>query len=485
MVSAYGGERLFLCIYLFFNGERKRAGIKMSSNTGATNKKNCYAGRKRELVYDLLCVIAIAAFGLAVISAGLSFFPSWPIAAKFRAKLEPLFVPKAMAAVVSFIGFAGVAFAWMVARVEDRVCGLRLYEIVTSAFQWFFGLYFILYLSASIVVIYAGNTDYFWPAVYAFISVLCVLVLMSYVCYRIVIRSDIREDYAFAYCEDRVSKAEEDAGKLQAILLNVSEYVRSLYITEHRDISKRMVHLWLGLFKPNREEAIKNSQSNSEVIFRRSNMLCRAWAALLPNGLANYQDMAILRVILGELDKGDTTEEAREARQYSRWIALLGLAQYLIRYCQKSSDWNLRYLQSLSYEMRGYDAFQESVWAFLSMLAVEWIKDESPHPRKALAEAVRAVLPVLDACVDDARVDKEKKELLTVTAIYAQRIAGEMRKMTLISYYVRLARLFQSTVIRENIQKELLKPENQIDRLSMLFYIAVMEEKENEAKRAS
>lgn len=443
--------------------------------------------RKQGKAYNTFYLIAEAMLVLSVISAVFGFIPPWKITTILEPLLAQVFIPRAMASVVSFIGFAGIVFAWMVSRVEDRVCGLRMYRIVTWAFPNFFGLYFILYLSLSIVVVYAGNASCFWPAFYAFIGVIVSLGLMSTVCYRIVIRSDLREEYAFDYCEECFRDAKGSQDQIKEVLLNVAEYARMLYITEHRDISDRMVRLWTGLFHqdqiPDVSKVINDPSADDDgeilpsaddgEILARSDMLCRAWAALLPNGLSNYQDMAIFKAIVNKLD------EKCPAGDYGKWIVLLGLAQYLIRYCQKSADWNLRFLHGLAYELRGSPAFQELIWAFLSMLSVEWIKDEALNPRKALAEAVRATLPVLDQCMDEA-----KKESLTISTLYAQNIARSMREMTVISYFVRVARLFQSTTVVESVQQELIKPKNLRDQLVMLCYIAVMEENQTKNEEA-
>ena len=102
-----------------------------------------HSGRK---VYRVFYIIAELSFVFSISSLALSFFPSWYGAAFLESFFLPLFRPDAMAAAVSLVGLPGAVFAWLISRIEDKICGIRISELINWVYPNFFVMYFSFFI---------------------------------------------------------------------------------------------------------------------------------------------------------------------------------------------------------------------------------------------------------------------------------------------------------------------------------------------------
>lgn len=440
--------------------------------------------------YNLFYIIVEIFFSLAVISLILCARPSWRLAAHLEGVLAPFFQPRAMAAVVSLVGLPGAVFGWLISHMEDKVCGVRMSQLIDWAYPNFFISYFCFFITLSIIAVFSGNVGLFWPTLYAFCGVLIALCLLCWVCYRFVMRSDFRETLAFEYYENLLAYARGDDDKVGKTLLNTADYARFLLAQEHRNPIPYTVGLWLKAFSEDRrvpdmeQSASAYWQEEEDALIHHSALFRSVWAALLPKGLSDPQDIALLHSTLRELDvaSGPIQNAKEECVSYGREAVLLGLAQFLMELGQKGRDWEAERFCALAYGQQKSPAVQELVCACLTMLSVEWVNDTS-SARWALSTAAKSLMSILEQClVEDGEGKGETP--LAAFLLHAQWIARRARQMNAGTYILRVSGLLGLENLSRNSFLDCTAPKDQKDLLLSLLCLAVWEEEDKTERRS-
>lgn len=197
----------------------------------------------------LLCaVISLVGSALAA--------PCWVVA--LEQQLRKVFQPEAMAATVTLVGLPGVVFAVLISRMEDRVYGVRMSDLIEDSYHHFFRLYFFAFMVLSISAVLLGETGiFFWPVFYAFLGVLITFICLCWVCYVFLVRSDLREQLALNYykkqfdccAKDRATKGvgQQEGSMLRQLFQNTAEYARSLLLQSHCNRLQEVAQLWLDV----------------------------------------------------------------------------------------------------------------------------------------------------------------------------------------------------------------------------------------------
>ena len=441
------------------------------------------ADHSNSKVYRVFYIISELSFIFSVISLALSFFPSWYGAAFLESFFLPYFQPDAMAAVVSLVGLPGAVFTWLISRIEDRICGVRMSQLINWVYPNFFVMYFSFFITLSVIAVFTGNVGLFWPSFYAFIGVIAVLVLLCMVCYQFVIRSDIQEKFALDYFDKILSAKEYSDDEKCKNLLKLSDYSKKLFTQEYQNAAFNTVRLWLNVFK---EEHITNIEEISSAYFRdvtnekvtlilHSEIFCAAWATLLPNGLATSQNITILCSILDALDAASKPIRGNNMTDvsYGRCAILLGCAKFLIEKSQRSINCSVRRISALIYNRHNSPALQELLCAYLTMLSIEWICDTSKIQR-SMAFLADNMLPILNEC---PIMDHEGAPgtPLTIFLVCAQWIARRSRPLTAYDLLLKISCLLENRVLAGGSFLDLTNPKDQKDLLLILLLLASFE----------
>ena len=445
-----------------------------------------HSGRK---VYRVFYIIAELSFVFSISSLALSFFPSWYGAAFLESFFLPLFRPDAMAAAVSLVGLPGAVFAWLISRIEDKICGIRISELINWVYPNFFVMYFSFFISLSVIAVLAGNEGLFWPSLHAFIGVLAVLVLLCIACYQFVIRSDIQEKFALDYFANVISSAGCLDDKKRENLLKLSDYSKKLFNQEHQNAAVNTVHLWLKAFKGERLPSIEDLpslyfQKGYDSLILHSDYFRAAWSILLPGGLATSQDVTILCSILDKLDSNSEPIRNNKVAKvsYGRCAILLGCAQYLIEESQRSRDWAVRQIYAIVYSRHSSPAIQELLCAYMTMLSIEWING-TPKALQSMAFLSDNMQHIFDECLLKDHGGKPGTPL-SVFLFHAQWIARSSRQMTATALLIRISCLLRSKSLANGAFLDLTAPKDQKDLLIILLSLASSEgEKEKREGR--
>jgi len=374
--------------------------------------------------------------------------------------LRKLLPPSSMAAVAELAGLPGVIFSGLLSRLGDRVCGVKMTELIQEGYPRFFRFCFGLFIILSFAAALAGNNDLFWPAFYAFWGVLVAIGWICRVCYIFLIKADSQEASAFRHYKKELmasrgrmaesgmekapaSRKDGNEGvnwdwKFRQTLLNMAEYVRALLLQDHQDRLRGTARMWMEAFSsrsmPEWDETTYYGPDH--YIFQDCALAASAWAALLPNGLASPHDVKILHSMLDHLDDpGDPGPGQEKVRHgchsmpdrpddpgdpgpgqerprygYSREVLLLGLAQFLVETSPRGNEQETKRLCSLTYGRQNRPADQDLICACLMMQTVEWLEDSAPAEGD-LACAVYLLQPLLDNILLSTQSGMERADL--------------------------------------------------------------------------
>lgn len=381
----------------------------MPSGSKPTSREGTEQGPTlRNGLYNICAILAQAMLICSVASLVGSAFaaPHWIAAAAEH--LRKVFQPEAMAAVVTLVGLPGAAFAVLISRLEDRVCGVRMSDLIEDSYHHFFQLYFFVFMVLSISAVLLGEAGvFFWPVFYAFLGVLITFICLCWVCYVFLIRSDLQEQLALNYYRKQFEKGraakgvgQQDDSALRQLFQNTAEYARSLLLQGHRNRLQEIAQLWLDVFSKQPSPSWDDGRflAPNEPILQDCTLCTAAWFSLLPNGLATAQDTEILHNMLEYLDKSVTSEEKRYT--YGRQVLLLGLAQFLTESIQESSDQEAKRLCALTYGRQNRFSDQDLACACLMMRTVDWL-DGSLEARDDLARGMRLLQDLIDCILLD------------------------------------------------------------------------------------
>lgn len=203
-----------------------------------------WPNKRSQMGYCAISVTLSALTILTALSLLLVLFPASKRVTEMAQQLQQIIRPEAISTTISAIGVAGVVFGWLISRMEDRIYGARLADLVEAIYPHFFRGYVRKFIFSALIGIYSGKANLFWPAFYAFWEVLLHLVLLIRVCYVFVIRSDYRENLAFFCYEKEIFRA-KDESSVRSVLLNTADYTHMLISREHRyGKLEKMVNLW-------------------------------------------------------------------------------------------------------------------------------------------------------------------------------------------------------------------------------------------------
>lgn len=321
--------------------------------------------------------------------------------------LRKLFPPAAMAAAAALAGLPGVIFSGLLSRMGDRVCGVRMADLIQERYPSFFSLCFGFFIALSLMAALAGSADLFWPAFYAFLGVIAAVGWICWVCYVFLVKSNYQTDIAFSYYRKKLMEFRKNSSKtgsdrdwkLRRYLLNTAEYARTLLLQEHQDWLQETVQLWMDVFSdrsmPTWDENTYLTPDQS--IFQDCSLAASAWAALLPDGLSVPHEAKILHSMLDCMDE-DISDESETRYIYKREVLLLGLAQFLMEISPRGDKQEVKRLCSLTYGRQDCPADQDLICACLMMRTVEWLETNEPSV-DGFACAVYYLQPLLDKCL--------------------------------------------------------------------------------------
>lgn len=340
-----------------------------------------------------MLVLTVASFFLCLFQA-----PDWIV--WLENGLRKLLSPSAMAAVAELAGLPGVIFAGLLSRLGDRICGVKMPELIQDEYPHFFRLCFSRFIILSLAAALVGNSDLFWPTLYAFFGVLVTIGWICWVCYVFLIKADSQESLAFRYYKKKLTKSrrylvgnglekdgvsQQDENKdvnwdweFRQVLLNTAEYARTLLFEKHQNCLRETARIWMAVFS---DRSMPEWDENTyfppnHYIFQDCSLTASAWATLLPNGLSAPHEVKILHCMLDCLDETvSSTDERRYV--YNREVLLLGLARFLMETSQRGKEQEVKRLCSLTYGRQEHPADQDLICACLMMWTVEWLEDRT------------------------------------------------------------------------------------------------------------
>ena len=293
------------------------------------------------LCYFILQWLLIVLLLLSIISVFLSFFPSCQAVLDIASRLSMIFQPQALSSAIGAVGVTGIVFGWLIAHAEDRICGVRYVDLVEWTYPNFFLSYFLLFIPTTMVGIFAGKAELFWPTLFSFLGVICHIALLIRVCWVFVIWSDQREKKAFSYYRKQMGSEEKseihNEQDIDKLLLKAADYTHMLIRKEHQvDKCNELLNLWvtgLNIILAKTRYSSENSlcwddlmikccMDEHDGILQCIQLSRELWDALL-EGESTPQARA--EVIAPLLSVIDTVTEA-----YARISILLGLIQVLL-----------------------------------------------------------------------------------------------------------------------------------------------------------
>lgn len=344
---------------------------------------------------------------LAAISFALCYVQSPDCVARLENSLRKLFPPAAMAAAAALAGLPGVIFSGLLSRMGERVCGVKMADLIQDRYPSFFPFCFGFFIALSLMAALAGSADLFWPAFYAFLGVIVAVGWICRVCYVFLVKGDSQTEIAFSYYRKKLRESREKTSgtgsdqdwKLRRYLLNTAKYARALLLQEHQDWLRETAQLWMEVFS-DRSMPIWNENTYfapDDPIFQDCSLAASAWAALLPDGLGVPFEAQILHSMLDCIDEGIAGES--ETRYiYKREVLLLGLAQFLMETSLRGDNQEVKRLCSLTYGRQDRPADQDLICACLMMRTVEWMEANEPSVDD-FACALYYLQPLLDKCL--------------------------------------------------------------------------------------
>lgn len=428
--------------------------------------------------YNAAYIFVELCCALAVLSLVLCAWPACEPAFFLESLLSPLFQPEGIVGVVSLVGLSGAAFAWLISRTEDRICGVRMSVLVEWVYPNFFSLYFVLFIGLAIFALFMGTARMFWPAFYAFWGALASFMLLCRGCYLFVVRADLRESRAFEYYGACLAHGGDGGVSIRETLLNTADYTRLLLTKERRDATAKTAQLWLKAFPDNQNlpsvEQIADCVETEDNLIRRSDLFCSAWAALLPKGIAEPQDVALVRSMLEHLDQY-SWDNGQKKNIFCRQAILLGLSQFLLEIGRKCDFWKATQICALITGMReGADAARELACAWLAMLCVEWAGD-APQAGSALSEAAGFLLPVVEQyLIQGGKEDKDLNGFL----FHAHWIARRAKQVKPSAYLLEMSRLLERA--GNGIFVDCMAPADQSNLLLILLCYAIWEDEKED-----
>lgn len=434
-------------------------------------QKNCR-------IYCALYILIEVLLFLSVLSLVLCCWPACALARFFENLLSFFLRPKVMAAVVSLVGLPGVVFAWLISRMEDRICGLRMSLLIEWAYPNFFILYFFLFIALSVLAVFCGNSERFWPTFYAFCGILLTLALLCRVCYLFVIRSKRREEYAFQYYTDRLSRSNGQNAKFQETLLNVTDYVHFLLSQEHQAPLISVVEVWLKAFPKGKpapsldENFLSYTEEQANEVLQHSALYSAAWGVLLPNGPSNHQNVNLLTYMLEQID--ESTNPGRngspESHAYSRHVILLGLVQFLLESGYLMEENGPEQLCALAARKKDLPAVQELVCGLLSALSVEWTAGNL-RAERAMSRIFCLFGSVLEQCLLPGSDSTGEKRMLAFL-FHVRLIAQKHKSMSTGVYLLCISDLLRKLNKGINTFSDFTYPNKQRDLLLALLFVA-------------
>ena len=359
-----------------------------------------------------MLVFAVISFFLCLFQA-----PAWIV--KVENGLGKLFPPSAMATVAELAGLPGVIFSGLLSRLGDRVCGVKMPDLIQAKYPRFFRLCFGSFIILCLVAALAGSNNLFWPTLYAFLGVLAAIGCICRVCYVFLIKSNRQEEFAFGYYREELmdsrtclagdmpdkagafqkgkSKDSNQDWRFRQTLINTAEYARTLLLQEHKDRLFEVGQMWMDVFSnqsmPEWDEDTYFAPDH--YIFQDCSLAASAWAALLPNGLKAPLEVKILHSMMDCLDASVSNQNDNGRYVYHRGVLILGLAQFLMENAPRGDEQAIKQLCSLTYGRQEHPADQDLICACLMMRVVEWLEN-GPAAESDLACAIYLLQPLID-----------------------------------------------------------------------------------------
>lgn len=260
---------------------------------------------KRNLYMNLQICSAVLLF-LSIASFILGFIPASKVIMNLTKMISIILPPKSMSSVISIIGLSGTAFTWLITRSEDKVCGIRLADIINEECPMFFHSYFFLFVPSIIAGTYFSANELIWPTINDLICILLYLFLYGLICYRFVILDKNRIEHAYKYIMKQIKTKE--AG--EEYLLKAASYTRMLILQEHEFSSSKK--FWEIAFSVIKMDSYKNwaevkrkyyTEELGANVINNLNLAMSTWHELLDSAKLNADFLHITNSLLKEMTK--------------------------------------------------------------------------------------------------------------------------------------------------------------------------------------
>ncbi len=345
---------------------------------------------------------------------------------------------------IGAIGAGGMFITLLTGAEEQRICGVRTGELLGWLHKFFFKAYVLLFLPLVSVGIYAGHAQKGKATVYAFLGVFLGVLLILLACIELVLSAAWREQLALQYYNwqlhlglmsrlriwiwQKIGFGLSEADYTKRAMLNLANYTRSQTEEYHRDVSLKMVFLWIQSCRvPNgtdidypdcdldfEEKLMRNFPDKDSCNISQENGLCRfkcvnsgfqypedylsdgedciinhaflaidVWNALLPGPTLSEQDLTIIRQTLYSLYYISQPDKRR-------FIILLGLLFCLE---DKSTDKDIELVAwvdaitqrdtNICHKDGAFcEAKHDLVWALLMIRTITWVQDGTITKRR-------------------------------------------------------------------------------------------------------
>ena len=197
-------------------------------------KENIHRKRYKEInegannFYFGLQVVSIVFIAISICAELLCFLPTCEFIRPLTIVVSKMISVNALSGVINTAGLSCTVFTWLITKLDDKVCGISLGEIVNSVYPSFFSSYFFVFLPSILLGIYYSQCGHIWPTVWIMVPVLLNLFFSSYICYKFVICADCREQYAYEYICQRVKNGKN----AEEYLLKAAKFTRMLVLEE-------------------------------------------------------------------------------------------------------------------------------------------------------------------------------------------------------------------------------------------------------------
>lgn len=389
---------------------------------------------------------------LTILSLFLVLFPSYEWVATMASQLQRVIRSEAISTTISAIGVVGVAFGWLISRMEERIYNIRLADLVEAVYPRFFKSYVRKFILTALIGIYAGKADLFWPAFYAFLEVLVHFGFLIRVCYVFVIRSDYREQFAFSYYENEIVQA-NDRESVQSVLLNTADYTHMLMRKQHRyGKAKALINLWdKGLVKLIYRDGAASGQQIGEL--REEEVL--DWHMATERYWTKQRDsvmngIALSRYVWQTFLRGENESCARieiiapvlseirsDTRYMVRFCILIGLVQTLFGF-------HLGHEEGVVLEVRKLlDQDQQVISQELTLilaisLLVYRLQDRKDAENALYQLYIHMQTEVEGVILTSKQKSKTDNEMQNMLMLYTEWSARELLRIDMVSYMLRI-----------------------------------------------